>query len=109
MKFLGKNLKTIHQSVSSVAQLCLILCDPMDCSTPGFPVHHRLPELAQTHVHRVGDATESVTLKTIHSEKIFIAHMMRCYFSLKKKHTKNKNSNKSIKISRNDPIKYISK
>ena len=32
------------------------LCDPMDCSTPGFPVHHQLPELAQTHVLRVGDA-----------------------------------------------------
>ena len=32
------------------------LCFPMDCSTPGFPVHHQLPELAQTHVHRVGDA-----------------------------------------------------
>ena len=41
---------------SSVAQLCLTLCDPMDYSTPGFPVHHRLTELAETHVHRVGDA-----------------------------------------------------
>ena len=37
---------------SSVAQSCLILCDPMNCSTPGFPVHHKLPELAQTHVHQ---------------------------------------------------------
>ena len=36
---------------SVVAQLCLTLCDPMDCSTPGFPVLHHLPELAQTHVH----------------------------------------------------------
>ena len=36
---------------SSVAQLCLTLCDPMDCSTPGFPVHHQLPEFTQTHVH----------------------------------------------------------
>ena len=41
---------------SSMAQLCLTLCNPMDCSTPGFPVHHQLPELAQTHVHQVGDA-----------------------------------------------------
>ena len=40
---------------SSVSQLCLTLCNPMDCSTPGFPVHHQLPELTQTHVHRVGD------------------------------------------------------
>ena len=36
---------------SSVAQSCLTLCNPMDYSTPGFPVHHQLPELAQTHVH----------------------------------------------------------
>ena len=40
---------------SSVAQSCPGLCNPMDCSTPGLPVHHHLPELAQTHVHRVGD------------------------------------------------------
>ena len=43
---------------SSVAQSCLTLCDPMDCSMPGFPVHHQLPELAQTHVHRVSDAIQ---------------------------------------------------
>ena len=43
----------------SVTQLCPTLCDPMDCSTPGFPVHHQLPELAQTHVHRVGDAIQT--------------------------------------------------
>ena len=36
---------------SSVAQSCPILCDPMDCSMPGLPVHHQLPELTQTHVH----------------------------------------------------------
>ena len=36
---------------SSVAQSSLTLCDPMDCSTPGLPVHHQLPELAQTHGH----------------------------------------------------------
>ena len=39
-------------------QSCAALCDPMDCSTPGFPVHHQLPKLAQTHVHRVGDAIQ---------------------------------------------------
>ena len=38
---------------SSVIQLCPTLCDPMDYSTPAFPVHHQLPELTQTHVHRV--------------------------------------------------------
>ena len=43
---------------SSVAQSCPTLCDPMDCSTPGLRVHHQLPELPQTHVHRVGDAIQ---------------------------------------------------
>ena len=42
----------------SVAQSCLTLCDPMDCSMPGFPILHHLPELAQTHVHWVGDVTQ---------------------------------------------------
>ena len=36
---------------SSVTQLCLTFCEPMDCSTPGFPVHHQLPEFTQTHLH----------------------------------------------------------
>ena len=43
---------------SSVIQPCPSLCDPMDCSMPGFPVHHQLPELTQTHVHWVGDAIQ---------------------------------------------------
>ena len=43
---------------NSVAQSYPTLCDPMDCSTPGLPVYHQLPELAQTHVHRVGDAIQ---------------------------------------------------
>ena len=43
---------------SSVAQSCLTLCDPMNCSTPGLRVHHQLPESTQTHVHRVGDAIQ---------------------------------------------------
>ena len=43
---------------SSVAQSCPTLCDPMDCNTSGFPVHHQLLELVQTHVHQVGDATQ---------------------------------------------------
>ena len=43
--------------LSSFAQLFLTLFDPMDCST-GFPIHHHLPELAQTHVHQVIDAIE---------------------------------------------------
>ena len=43
---------------SSVAQSCLTLWDPMNCSTPGLPVHHQLPEFTQTHVHRVSDAIQ---------------------------------------------------
>ena len=54
----------------SVTQLCLTLCDPMDCSTPGFLVHHHLLELAQTHVHRVGDAIQP-THPLLHLPSIF--------------------------------------
>ena len=43
---------------SSIAQKCLTICDPMDCSTPGFPLHHQLPELTQTHVHWVSNAIQ---------------------------------------------------
>ena len=43
---------------SSVAQLCPTLCNPMNCSTPGLPVHHQFPEFTQTHVHRVGDTIQ---------------------------------------------------
>ena len=43
---------------SSVAQLCVTLCDPMNGSTPGLPVHHQLLEFTQTHVHRVSDAIQ---------------------------------------------------
>ena len=57
---------------SSVAQSCLTLCDPMDCSTPGFPVQHQLPELAQTHVHRVSDAIQPSNLLSSPSPPTFI-------------------------------------
>ena len=43
---------------SSVTQSCPTLYNPMDCSTPGFPVYHQLPELAQTHVHQIGDTIQ---------------------------------------------------
>ena len=43
---------------SSVAQSCPTLCDPMNRSTPGLPVHHQLPEFTQTHAHRVSDAIQ---------------------------------------------------
>ena len=43
---------------SSAPQSCLTLCNPMDCSTPGFPIHHQLPGLAQAHVHQLSDAIQ---------------------------------------------------
>ena len=46
------------EQLSSVAQSCPTLCNPIDCSIPDFPVYHQLPELAQTHVHRVGEAIQ---------------------------------------------------
>ena len=56
-RLLGEVLITSVQ-FSSVTQLCPTLCDPMDCSRPGFPVHHQCPDLAQTHVYWVGDAIQ---------------------------------------------------
>ena len=44
---------------SSVTQSCLTLCDPVNCSMPGLPVHHQLPEFTQTHIRRVSDAISS--------------------------------------------------
>ena len=44
--------------IRSVAQSCPTLCDPMNCSTPGLPVHHQLPEFTQTHIYRVSDAIQ---------------------------------------------------
>ena len=53
----GKLWQTSDQ-IRSVAQSCLTLCDPMNYSMPGLPVHHQLPEFTQTHVHRVSDAIQ---------------------------------------------------
>ena len=57
----SKGLSRVFSSLvqfSSVAQLCPTLCNPMNRSTPGLPVHHQLPEFTQTHVHRVSDAIQ---------------------------------------------------
>ena len=51
-------LMKVKVQFSSVAQLCLTLCDPMNHSTPGLPVHHQLPEFTQAHVYRVSDAIQ---------------------------------------------------
>ena len=53
-----KRLSNFHFHFSSVAQSCLICCDPMNHSMPGLPVHHQLLEFTQTHVHSVGDAIQ---------------------------------------------------
>ena len=52
------SVATFKVQFSLAAQSCLTLCDPMDCSMPGFPVHHRLLEPPQTHVHGVGAAIQ---------------------------------------------------
>ena len=49
---------SVQVQFSSVAQSCPTLCNSMDCSAPGFPVHHQLPEPTQTHVHHVGNAIQ---------------------------------------------------
>ena len=76
---LGITLSIAFSSVqfSSVAQSCQTLCDPMDCSTPGFPVP--LPELAQTHVHRVGDAIEPSHLLSFPSPPASILPSIRVF------------------------------
>ena len=51
-------LTQVHQLVISVTQSCLTLCEPMDCSTPGFPVHHQLLEPTQIHILHVSDAIQ---------------------------------------------------
>ena len=59
-KFSKKNTKSskISNQIRSVTQSCPTLCDPMNSSMPGLPVHHQLPELTETHVHRVSDAIQ---------------------------------------------------
>ena len=58
-RFLKKlGMKPPPVQFSSVAQLCLTLCNPVNCSTPGLPVHHQRPEFTQTHVHQLSDAIQ---------------------------------------------------
>ena len=85
---LNRNLLTNLIIFNSVAQLCLTLCNPMDCSTLGFPVHQQLPEFAQTHVHlsvmpsnhlilcRPLHALPSVfpSIRVFFNESVFISH-----------------------------------
>ena len=57
--FVGKAMSLLFNMLSAKSlQLCPTLCDPVNLSTPGLPVHHQLPEFTQIHVHRVGDAIQ---------------------------------------------------
>ena len=68
-----KHHQTLHlelelsDQIRLVAQSCLTLCDPMNHSTPGLPVHHQLPEFTQTHIHRVSDAIQPSHPRSSHS------------------------------------------
>ena len=66
---------TQFSQFSSVAQSCLTLCDPMNRSMPGLPVHHQLPEFTQTHVHQVGDAIQpSHPLSSLSPSALNLSH-----------------------------------
>ena len=69
---------------SSVAQLCPTLCNPMDCSTPGFPVHHQLLEPTQTHVLRFGDAIQPSHLLSSSSSPALNLSQYQSLFQLRK-------------------------
>ena len=56
--FMSKNYRSQSYQFSSVTQSCPTLCNPMNRSMPGLPVHHQLPEFTQTHIHRVSDAIQ---------------------------------------------------
>ena len=62
-----------HVQFSPVAQSCLTLCDPMDCSTSGFPVHHQLPKVDQTHVHWVSRANHLILCCPLLLSSIFLS------------------------------------
>ena len=62
MLHMGVYGSSLFIQFSSVAQSCLTLGDPIDCSTPGLPIHHQLPELAQTYVYQIGDPSNYLIL-----------------------------------------------
>ena len=72
----------LRHQLSSVTQLCLTLCAPMDCSMPGFPAHHQFQELAQIHVHQVGDAIQPSHPLSSPSPPPSILHHMRSHMKL---------------------------
>ena len=78
------NLLKLKVQFSSVTWSCPTLCDPMDCSMPGLPVHHQLMELTQTHVHQVGNAVQlshlsssSPVFNLFHQQGLFNESVLR--------------------------------
>ena len=76
----SQSLNTYSVQFSSVAQSCLTLCDPMNCSTPGLPVHQQRPELAQTHDHWVSDAIQPSHPLSSPSPPAFNLSQHQCLF-----------------------------
>ena len=74
------HLFPLNLSKLSSVQLLSCVCDPMDCSMPGLPVHHWLPELAQTHVHKVGEATQPSHPLSSPSPPAFSLSQHQCLF-----------------------------
>ena len=72
--------KSFWLQFSSVARSCPTLCDPLDCSMPGLPVHHQLPELTQTHVHWVRDAIQPSHLLSFPSPPTFHLSQQQGFF-----------------------------
>ena len=68
----------LHLCYAVLSQSCLTLCDPMDCSTPGFPVLHYLPEYAQVHVHWVGDAIHPFCCFSVARSCLTLRNPMDC-------------------------------
>ena len=74
-------MQSEYHQFSSVTQSFLTLCDPMDCSMPGFPVHHQLLELTQIHVHQVSDAIQASHLLSFPSPLPSIFPSIRVFSS----------------------------
>ena len=77
-----QSTKTTKYSVSSICQSCPTLCDPMNCSTPGLPVHHQLLEFTQNHVHLVGNGIQPSHALSSPSPPVLNLSRHRCLFQM---------------------------